>query len=148
MARRLDAEERNARYELKAAGIPIRTRRVKTPAPKRSLGVKGGEGTLGAHAPEGMPIGHVIRVGKLIRSGPNKGKRYMDVLLSGSQQSVPSTVPDPAALAKKIIQAANDGYHNRDDFPPYALSPWNDRTKWSEYIEKVATEVLRKELGL
>ena len=50
----------------------------------------------------------------------------------------------PEELAEKIIQAANDGYHNRPDYPPYALTPWDDRLRWSDYIKKVAAEVLAK----
>lgn len=48
-------------------------------------------------------------------------------------------------LAAKIISTANAGYHGRDDYPPFAAAPWDDRPRWSAYIMKVAVEVLAAE---
>lgn len=47
-----------------------------------------------------------------------------------------------AEVAKRIIKTANDGYHAREDYPLYAMSPWDDRIRWSAYLEKVIAEVL------
>lgn len=58
-----------------------------------------------------------------------------------------ATTPEGQALADKIIKRANDGYHNRDDYPPYALAPWDDRLRWSDYIKKVAAEVLSEQVS-
>lgn len=49
-------------------------------------------------------------------------------------------------IADKIVNAANDGYLKREDYPPYAVAPWDDRRRWSEYIRRVAAEVLEREL--
>lgn len=55
----------------------------------------------------------------------------------------------PEEIAAAIIQRANDGYHDmkKSGYPPFAPAPWDDRRHWSKYIEKVATDVLRDELG-
>ena len=51
-------------------------------------------------------------------------------------------------IAHSIVVAANNGYHDIDsDYPPYALTPWDDRKRWTNYIEKIAEEVLTKELA-
>jgi len=53
----------------------------------------------------------------------------------------------PEQLAEAIIDKMNDGYH-RDptNYPPFALTPWDDRVRWSTYMKKVAAEVLSEEL--
>lgn len=48
----------------------------------------------------------------------------------------------PDQVAARIIERANGGYTARDDYPPYAVTPWDDRLRWSAYIEKVAAEVV------
>jgi hypothetical protein len=54
----------------------------------------------------------------------------------------------PQEMAAAIIQRANDGYHrDAGDYPPFALTPWDDRIRWSGYIEKCAAEVLAEELA-
>lgn len=54
----------------------------------------------------------------------------------------------PAELAEAIIDRANDNYHVSDSgYPPFALAPWDDRIRWSDYLKKVATEVLTEELS-
>lgn len=53
----------------------------------------------------------------------------------------------PEELAEAIISAANRGYHNREDYPAYAVLPWDDRLLWSDYIQRVATDVLREALS-
>src|SRR5436309_12588461 len=55
------------------------------------------------------------------------------------------------SLARQIIQRANDGYHSQKrgdpEYPPFALTPWDDRIKWSAYVQKVA-ELDRKSTRL
>lgn len=47
---------------------------------------------------------------------------------------------------RNVIQEANDRYH-RDpkstqyDYPPFALTAWDDRVRWSTYIQKIIDEV-------
>jgi hypothetical protein len=57
-------------------------------------------------------------------------------------------VLNPEAIAAAIIRAANNGYHGRDDYPAYALTPWDDRRRWSAYIEIVAAGVIADALRL
>ena len=42
---------------------------------------------------------------------------------------------------EKVLQVANDGYHNRDDYPPYAMSVWEDRNRWIDYLKKINAEL-------
>ena len=49
-------------------------------------------------------------------------------------------------LGDRIIQRANDGYHNRltkgqKDYPPFALTAMEDRIRWSKYIKIIADEI-------
>ena len=41
----------------------------------------------------------------------------------------------------EVLRVAWGGYRNRDDFPPYALASWDERARWSEYLEKIAAEL-------
>ncbi len=53
----------------------------------------------------------------------------------------------PEEIASAIIQRANDGYgKDASGYPPYAMAPWDDRLRWSAYVQKVAAEVLAEEL--
>lgn len=48
-------------------------------------------------------------------------------------------------VAEAIIKRANDGYHNDpNNYPPFALTPWDDRLRWSDYIKKAAEQVLNE----
>jgi Zn ribbon nucleic-acid-binding protein len=64
----------------------------------------------------------------------------------GDCNSTGSLTDEPAALvgaedfARQCIQAANDGYHGRDDYPAYAPTPWDDRLRWSDYLQKIIAE--------
>ena len=40
-----------------------------------------------------------------------------------------------------VLKKAHDGYHNRDDYPPFARMPWEDRVKWTEYLRKINDEM-------
>ncbi len=42
---------------------------------------------------------------------------------------------------KEVLKKAQDGYHNRDDYPPYALVSWDDRRRWNRYLEKINEEL-------
>lgn len=50
-------------------------------------------------------------------------------------------------IAEAIIETANAGYHYRSNYPPYAITPWDDRVRWSAYLKEIATEVLTEELN-
>ena len=39
--------------------------------------------------------------------------------------------------ANHILNAISNGYHNRNDYPPYALSAIEDRSRFSAYVSKV-----------
>lgn len=51
-------------------------------------------------------------------------------------------------LAAKIIDRADAGYRNQEKsgYPPYALTAWDDRVRWTGYLRKVMVEVLTEEL--
>lgn len=51
-------------------------------------------------------------------------------------------------IANAIIQRANDGYRDmaKSGYPPFALTPWDDRNRWSAYIKKVAAEVISQHM--
>ncbi len=47
---------------------------------------------------------------------------------------------------KNVVQEANARYH-RDikspyyDYPPFGLTPWEDRVRWSKFIQKIIDEI-------
>ena len=43
-------------------------------------------------------------------------------------------------LIEKMKQTMDKGYHDRQDYPPYALAPWDDRNRYREYIFKIMDE--------
>lgn len=47
---------------------------------------------------------------------------------------------------EKVLNTAMDGYNNRDDYPPFALTSWDDRNKFIEYLKKINKE-LKEEVG-
>jgi len=47
---------------------------------------------------------------------------------------------------KLVSKTANDGYHDRKDYPPYALMSWDDRNRWIAYLEKINSELDEKAL--
>lgn len=42
---------------------------------------------------------------------------------------------------KEVLKKAQDGYHDRKDYPPFALMSWTDRSKWNEYLKKINEEL-------
>lgn len=67
-----------------------------------------------------------------------------------TRRAAPRKAPKPVeakpSLGDRIIRRANDGYHTRmttgpKDYPPYALTPWDDRLRWSKYIKTIADEI-------
>ena len=41
----------------------------------------------------------------------------------------------------EVLKRANDGYHDRDDYPPFALVSWDDRARWNAYLRKINAEL-------
>ena len=41
----------------------------------------------------------------------------------------------------EVIKIAREGYSDRNDYPPYALSPWDDRKRWTDYLTKINLEL-------
>ena len=41
----------------------------------------------------------------------------------------------------EVLKRANDGYHDRDDYPPFALVSWDDRALWNAYLRKINEEL-------
>ena len=39
------------------------------------------------------------------------------------------------------LNKALDGYGKRDDYPPYAIAPWDDRARWRAYMEIINAEL-------
>jgi hypothetical protein len=63
---------------------------------------------------------------------------------------MPAAADRADEIAAKIIERANAGYRTimkGSGYPPFALTPWDDRIKWSAYIQRVAADVLREELA-
>jgi hypothetical protein len=50
--------------------------------------------------------------------------------------------PEEAQAIKRTIDS---GYHNRSDYPPFALAPWDDRNRYREYVFKIIDEFIKKE---
>ncbi len=42
---------------------------------------------------------------------------------------------------KVVLKKAQDGYHDRDDYPPLGMTPWSDRITWTAYLEKINAEL-------
>ena len=42
---------------------------------------------------------------------------------------------------KVVLQKAQEGYTKRDDYPPFAMMPWEDRPKWTAYLAKINAEM-------
>ena len=41
----------------------------------------------------------------------------------------------------EVLKVAQEGYRKRDDYPPYALASWDDRTRWTAYLKKINEEL-------
>lgn len=41
----------------------------------------------------------------------------------------------------EVLKVAQNGYHDRDDYPPYALMSWDDRPRWTAYLQKINEEL-------
>lgn len=46
---------------------------------------------------------------------------------------------------QKIKLEIDGGYHKREDYPPYALMAWDDRTRYRQYIFKILDEYAQGE---
>lgn len=49
--------------------------------------------------------------------------------------------------AIKLKNEIDEGYHEREDYPPYALMPWDDRNRYREYIFKIIDEFTDREVA-
>lgn len=45
-----------------------------------------------------------------------------------------------ASEAFQIKNAIDSGYRDRNDYPPFAIAPWDDRNRYREYIFKIIDE--------
>ena len=43
-------------------------------------------------------------------------------------------------LIEAIKREIDDGYHERIDYPPYAIMSWDDRNLYREYVFKIMDE--------
>ncbi len=43
-------------------------------------------------------------------------------------------------LISKIKSEIDNGYHDRSDYPPYAIMAWDDRTRYRLYVFKIMDE--------
>ena len=50
------------------------------------------------------------------------------------------TNEERVALIEKIKQAIDNGYHDRDDYPPFAIVSWDDRSRYKNYVYKIMDE--------
>lgn len=48
-------------------------------------------------------------------------------------------------LIDKIKKEIDDGYHCREDYPPFALVSWDDRSRYREYVFKIMDEFAQGE---
>ena len=48
-------------------------------------------------------------------------------------------------LIDKIKKEVDNGYHDRDDYPPYALVSWDDRNRYRKYVFKIMDEFAQGE---
>lgn len=48
-------------------------------------------------------------------------------------------------LIEKIKREIDNGYSNRDDYPPFALMAWDDRGRYREYVFKIMGEFAQGE---
>ena len=48
-------------------------------------------------------------------------------------------------LIEKIKREIDNGYHSRNDYPPYALASWDDRNRYREYVFKIMNEFAQGE---
>lgn len=47
-------------------------------------------------------------------------------------------------VAKAIWRKIEHAYRDRDDYPPFALAAWDDRSRFREYIHKLIDEFIRE----
>lgn len=46
--------------------------------------------------------------------------------------------------ADAIIHKLDGGYHDREDYPPYALVSWDDRNRYRKYLINVLADMIEK----
>lgn len=65
----------------------------------------------------------------------------MDNTERGDEQRPVSGVDAGYVDAEALKRAIYGGYHDRDDYPPYALAPWDDRNRYREYVIRIIDEM-------
>lgn len=45
--------------------------------------------------------------------------------------------------ANAILNAIDGGYHNRNDYPPFALDSMTDRARFSQYVSTVIRDLVK-----
>lgn len=48
-------------------------------------------------------------------------------------------------LIEKIKRKIDNGYHDREDYPPFALAAWDDRNRYRKYVFKIMDEFAQGE---
>lgn len=43
-------------------------------------------------------------------------------------------------FANALLRKLDNGYHDREDYPPFAIDPMTDRNRYREYVRAVAEE--------
>lgn len=43
-------------------------------------------------------------------------------------------------FANALLKKLDDGYHNREDYPPFAIDSMTDRNRYRYYVRTVAAE--------
>lgn len=41
-----------------------------------------------------------------------------------------------------IMRLIGRGYHERNDYPPFAISPFEDRPRYHQYVERVLKDLI------
>jgi len=44
--------------------------------------------------------------------------------------------------AQKLKDMIDRGYHDRQDYPPFALTAWDDRNRYREYVFRIIDELV------
>jgi len=47
--------------------------------------------------------------------------------------------------AQKLKDKIDRGHHERQDYPPFAVTAWEDRNRYREYVFRVIDELVEEE---
>lgn len=45
---------------------------------------------------------------------------------------------------EKLKRDIDNGYHDREDYPPFALAAWDDRNRYRAYVFKIIDELIEE----